>query len=152
MPDVNADRWNWPMWLGFLLALGAVLSNIFFFVHPPGQQVIPWLSLLLAFAALIFVARALWRVFAPPGIHRGRILSSILSLFSLLLAAVAIFAFIQARALPRSASAPQVGQKAPDFTLADTAGRSVSLDQLFAPAADGIPPTAVLLIFYRGYW
>ena len=44
---------------------------------------------------------------------------------------------------------------APDFTLADTSGQAVSMAQLFAPAADDshvVPPKAVLLIFYRGYW
>ncbi len=75
--------------------------------------------------------------------------------FSLLLVGVAIFSFFQARAIPASAGAPKVGQTAPDFTLADTSGQAVSMAQLFAPAADGsqvVPPKAVLLIFYRGYW
>ena len=155
MPDLIEKRRNWATWLGFLFALGAVLSNVTFFANPPAQRVIPWLSLLLAVVALLFVAMGLWRVFAPPGIHRGRILSSILSLFSILLAVAAMFVFFHARALPVSAGAPQVGQKAPGFMLADTTGRPVSLDQLFAPTADsapGLPPKAVLLIFYRGYW
>jgi peroxiredoxin len=48
-----------------------------------------------------------------------------------------------------------VGQQAIDFTLTDTSGQPVSLDQLFMPAADdpqATTPKAVLLIFYRGYW
>jgi hypothetical protein len=139
-------------WWGFALALSAMLCNMAFFIQPPAQQSIPWLSLSLALVALVFVGKGLWQVFAPPRIGRGRILGSILSIFSLLLVAVAVFTFFSARALPVSASAPQVGQKAPDFTLADTTGRPVSLDQLFAPAADGTSPKAVLLIFYRGYW
>ena len=66
--------------------------------------------------------------------------------------------------------APQVGQKVPDFTLADTNGNKVSLGQLLgkgdSPASPsnvtgqaspvgtstGTPPKAVLLVFYRGYW
>jgi hypothetical protein len=152
MPDVIQQRRNGPLWWGFVLALSAMLCNMVFFINAPAQRSIPWLSLLLAVVALIFVGKGLWQIFAPPRIHRGRILASIVSIFSLLLVAVAVFAFFSARALPASAGAPQVGQKAPDFTLADATGRPVSLDQLFAPSADGTSPKAVLLIFYRGYW
>ena len=52
-----------------------------------------------------------------------------------------------------------VGQRVPDFTLSDTSGQPVSLDQLLAPAGSASTsqsqaqaPNAVLLIFYRGYW
>jgi hypothetical protein len=156
MPDMIQSRWNWALWLGFLLAFAALLCNAAFFVNPPGQRAIPWLSVLLAVVALILLARGLQRAFfGQQRVYRGKILSSVLSLVSLLLAGMAFFTFFHARALPPSAGAPQVGQKAPDFTLADTTGQPVSLDHLFAPAADdpqGMPPRAVLLIFYRGYW
>ncbi len=155
MVDVVEGRRNWALWVGFLLALGALLCNLVFFASPPGQRVIPWLSVLLAAVALISIAKGLWSAFGQPEVYRGKILSSILSLVSLLLVAAAMSAFFHARALPRSAGAPQAGQKAPDFMLADTSGRPVSLTQLFAPAVDdprAIPPKAVLLVFYRGYW
>jgi len=132
-----------------------LLCNLVFFVSPPGQRVIPWLSALLGAVALISIARGLWCAFAQPKVYRGRILNSLLSLVSLLLVAASMFAFFHARALPRSAGAPQVGQQAPDFMLADANVQPVSLTQLFAPAVDdprAIPPKAVLLVFYRGYW
>ena len=53
--------------------------------------------------------------------------------------------------LPASPGAPRVGEKAPDFTLADTAGKPVSLASLLKPAESGEKPW-VLLVFYRGYW
>ena len=155
MPDMIESRRNWALWLGFLLALGALLCNAAFFLNPPGQRAIPWLSVLLAGVALIFLVRGLQRAFGQPKVYRDRILSSILALVSLLLVGVAIFSFFQARAIPASAGAPKVGQKAPDFMLADTSGQPVSLAQLFAPASgdsQGVPPKAVLLVFYRGYW
>ena len=154
MPDTIQSRGNWVLWLGFLLALGALLCNAVFFVNLPGQRAIPWLSVLLAGVSLIFLVRGLKRAFGQPRVYRGKILSSILALVSLLVG-VAIFSFFQARAIPASAGAPKVGQTAPDFTLADTSGQSVSMAQLFAPAADDsqvVPPKVVLLIFYRGYW
>jgi hypothetical protein len=155
MPDMIEKRRNWAVWLGFLFALGAMLSNMVLFLSPPGQRAIAWLSAPLAVAALILMARGLQHAFGKPQVYRRKILSSIVSLVSLLLAGLAIFIFFHARALPPSGAAPQVGQKAPDFTLADTTGQPVSLDQLFLPATDnsqGVPPRAVLLIFYRGYW
>ena len=155
MPDMIQSHRNWALWLGFLLALGAHMCNAVFYVNPPGQRAIPWLSVLLAGVSLIFLVRGLRRAFGQPRVYLGKIPSSIVALVSLLLVGVAIFSFLQARAIPASAGAPKVGQTAPDFTLANTRGQSVSMAQLFAPAADDsqvVPPKAVLLIFYRGYW
>jgi hypothetical protein len=101
--------------------------------------------------------------FRSPQIYGGKVSSSILGVVSLLICGLVAVASISSRALPSSAAAPQVGQKVPDFTLADTSGNKVSLDQLLskaaglAPVAAGAagaatPPKAVLLVFYRGYW
>jgi len=54
--------------------------------------------------------------------------------------------------LPASSAAPQVGQKAPDFTLSDTNNKPVTLAQLLVEPINNKPPKGVLLIFYRGYW
>ena len=61
-----------------------------------------------------------------------------------------------ARNLPLSEHAPQVGQKAPPFSLPDINGKAESLSELLskpigAPPA-GRAPKGVLLVFYRGYW
>ncbi len=78
----------------------------------------------------------------------------------LAVALLALFAFLgTSRAqLPASKNAPQVGQKAPDFTLPDSMGKDVKLSTLrsgepevFGATAD-IPGYWILLIFYRGYW
>jgi peroxiredoxin len=60
--------------------------------------------------------------------------------------------FVAARWLPASHGAPQVGQKAPDFTLTDTNGKSISLAELLASPINGKAAKGALLIFYRGYW
>lgn len=59
--------------------------------------------------------------------------------------------------LPASKAAPQVGEAAPDFTLPDTAGKSVQLSALLGDAAVAAKrpartSPALLLVFYRGYW
>ncbi|MDA2913351.1 peroxiredoxin family protein [Acidobacteriia bacterium AH_259_A11_L15] len=52
---------------------------------------------------------------------------------------------------------PQVGEKAPDFSLPDQYGAPTRLSDLLAAPAAGQPGEAkpgrwVLLVFYRGYW
>ena len=154
MPDAIARRRNSDPWWGLLFAVASLLCNAIFFASPAGQRAIPWLSVLLAVVALIFLARGLKRAFGKPQVYRGKVLTSILALVSLLPAGMAVFIFVHARELPTSAGAPKVGDKAPDFTLADTSGKPVSLSDLFASTAGDAqtPPKAVLLVFYRGYW
>jgi hypothetical protein len=64
--------------------------------------------------------------------------------------------FIIARHLPASHGAPQVGQKAPDFSISDIHGKPVSLSEMMALPVNGKAgspnPRGVLLVFYRGYW
>ena len=75
-------------------------------------------------------------------------LASVLLALSLLTTSLAA-----QKPLPASKGSPQVGQKAPGFTLPDTAGKPVKLSELLAaPAAPGAKGSWLLLIFYRGYW
>ena len=108
---------------------------------------------------LVFLASGLRRAFGQAPIYRGKVLSVVLAVIALFPLGITAFAFVKARELPSSTAAPQVGQKVPDFTLSDTSGKPVSLDQLLAPAGSASTsqsqaqaPKAVLLIFYRGYW
>jgi hypothetical protein len=163
MPDAT-ERLNntTPRW-GLFFALCALACNAAFFINAPLQRIYPWLSLLLAVAAAILLVIGLKRAFSRRIVYRGKVLSVALSGIALLLAAFSAFAFVGTRKLPSAHAAPQVGQKVPDFTLADTSGKAVSLDQLLvafpapdpsAPSPSSQPrtPRAVLLIFYRGYW
>jgi hypothetical protein len=110
----------------------------------------PWLNLALAALAIIFLLRGVGRLFRTAG---GKVLGSVLALVTLLLAGMNILVFFTSHTLPASKGAPQIGQKAPEFTLPDAEGRPVSLAQLFTGDNPQAPPTkAVLLVFYRGYW
>ena len=144
--------WNASLWWGFALALASMLCDAVLFLSPPGEEVLPWLSIVLAVLTLIFVVGALKQIFAAANSPSRKVWSSILVLVSLLLIGVSAFASFKSRALPGSAEAPQVGQKAPEFTLMDTHDQTVSLAELFSSTPTDPPPKAVLLIFYRGYW
>jgi uncharacterized membrane protein len=122
------------------------------FVGFPAAPV-PWISLLLSLIGFVVVLLGLWRAFGQSTVYKGKLSGSIAAAFSLLFLAVATVSFWEARHIPaESASAPQVGQLVPDFTLWDSAGHSVSLTQLISGSAGKQPPKALLLVFYRGYW
>lgn len=159
MTDATPRQRNWTPWAGFLLALAAMFANAGFFLGLPGQKAIPVLSLVLAIAALICAIVGVMRAFRQPLVYRGKVSSSILGVLSLLICALAGLAFITSRALPAAGAAPQIGQKVPDFTLADTNGKNISLGEMLSGSASAVPsaanavaPKAVLLVFYRGYW
>lgn len=148
-------RINWPLWGGFLLSLVAFFSYFAVFVWFPSTRDFPWANLVLFLLAGVLLFLGIRRGFAPDRPHPGRakIGAVVLTAFSVLIIGFFIFAFfIAARWLPASTGAPHVGQKAPEFTLPDTSGKSVSLAELLSTPIDGKAPKGVLLIFYRGYW
>ncbi len=62
----------------------------------------------------------------------------------LFVAALAIFSFTVQAQNAKSRTAPiAVGEVAPDFSLTDQNGKSVTLSKIGKPA---------VLVFYRGYW
>jgi hypothetical protein len=152
---MNIKRINWPLWLGFLVTLVAFLSYFFIFVEFPSTRDFPWANLVLFLIAGVLLFIGLRRGFAPDRPHprRSKIVSSIFSLLSVAVFAMFIFIiFIGGRWLPASKGAPQVGQRVPEFTLPDTSGKQVSLNELLTTPINGNAPKGVLLIFYRGYW
>jgi hypothetical protein len=164
---MKTRRFNWPIWTGFLLSIVAFLSYFFVFVWFPSTRDFPWANLLLFGLSAALIVVGLRRAFAPDrnletdnspseGVRRPRrskIVGVILATISVAICGVFIFAtFIFARRLPASAEHPRVGQTAPDFTLADTNNKPVSLAELRTTPVKGNAPKGVLLVFYRGYW
>ena len=149
---MNVRRFNWPLWTGFLLSVAAVFSYFSVFVWYPVTRDFPWANLLLFVVAGALLFMGVRRAFA--GERRlSKIVASIVTTLSVALIAFFLFGFfVAARWLPASKGAPQVGQKAPDFTLTDSSGKAVSLDELLSTPVNGTPTKGVLLIFYRGYW
>lgn len=152
---MNIRKFNWPIWAGFLLSLIAFLSYFLVFVWFPVTRDFPWVNLLLFAVAVLLLLVGVRRAFAAdrPRPRLSKIGGSILATLGIAVFGFFIFAtFILAKRLPASTRAPQITQKAPDFTLADTNGRPVSLAELLASPINGNAPKGVLLVFYRGYW
>ncbi len=153
---------NWPIWLGLLLSFFALFSYPFIFVNWASTRDFPWANLALFAIAEVLIVIGVKRAFAPG----RRVLSKIVAgagalLSGLVLVGFIFVVFIAARQLPPSTNAPQIGQKAPAFTLTDTNNQSISLaDLLSRPipsdraemVSSAHPTKGVLLIFYRGYW
>jgi hypothetical protein len=153
MANTSIHRRRDSLWLGLVVCLVGALSNVFYFLNPPFQAALPWINLLVPIGGLAIVVLGLWRAYARPEDYGGRILGPVLAIVCLILAGGSTFGFFHARDVPASARAPRVGQKAPEFTLADSEGRMVSLSQLLTSSRERSgPPRSVLLIFYRGYW
>jgi hypothetical protein len=147
--------WNWLLWIGFLLMLAAPTSYMLVFVWHPITRDFPWVSLLMFAAGAVWLVMGLVRAFRQPQLYRGRIFGSVLTVLGLAVFGVFAFGlFYLGRQLPRSDAAPHVGQKAPDFTLTDQNGKSVSLSRLLSEPIPGTStkPKGALLIFYRGHW
>jgi hypothetical protein len=149
-------RWNLQIWVGFLIILAGLLSYIPVFSLFPVTRDFPWVNLLLFLAGGWVLGAGLRRAFRQPDVYRGKLFGSILAILSL--AGVGLFLFglfYLGRQLPVSATAPRVGEQAPDFALPDQDGKTVSFAELLSSAPAGAPDTkarAVLLIFYRGHW
>jgi hypothetical protein len=148
-------RRNWHLWTGFVLCLLGVVSYFFLFYRWPVTRDVPWANFLILAAGLGLIISGLRRAFGQSQEFKGKITGPILGVLSLALAGFFCFLiFYATKQLPKSAGAPKVGQKAPEFTLIDENNKEVSLASLLATPLpnSSAPPKGVFLIFYRGYW
>jgi len=146
------------------VALFALISYFVLFYRWPVTRDFPWANYLLFAIGGVLIASGIRRAFRRPDLYRGKIAGTVLGSISLLL--LGLFVYVTGfatKALPASKGAPGVGAKAPDFSLTDEYGNTVTLSSLLTTAGvgdpaqgstvgAGTPPNGVILIFYRGYW
>ena len=140
-------RWNVLIWVGFGIVLFALLSYIPLFALYPVTRDVPWVNYLLLLAGLLVLGAGMSRAFGQPEQYRGKVSGSILGVLALLLTGFFCFGILYAgKQLPQASAALQVGQQAPEFTLANIDGKKTSLGDLLKGHRGAV------LIFYRGYW
>jgi AhpC/TSA family len=138
-------KWNWPLWVGFVVAVGGLFSYEFFAEFPMTRD-FPWANLLLFGIGATLLLVGLFRAFGRPQVYRSKVFGSIFATISLFLFAFFVYEICYVlRQVPISAQAPRVGTKAPEFSLPDQNGKSVALGDLLSP-------NGAVLIFYRGHW
>jgi hypothetical protein len=139
-------KWNWPIWVGFVVVVAGLFSYEFFAQFPITRD-FPWANLLLFGIGGVLLVVGLFRAFGRPQVYRGKAVGSILTALGLLLFAFFSYEIFYAlRQVPASTGAPRVGQNAPAFTLPDQNNKPVALADLLSGS------NAVVLIFYRGFW
>ena len=140
-------RANIFSWVGFAIALVAVISYVPFFAVFPATRDFPWANYLIFLVAGAFLAVGLTRAFRDPERYRGKISGSILAALSFLLLALFVLSVTYlSKQIPSARTALGVGQRAPSFLLANSVGRPVSSTDLLKDHR------GVLIVFYRGYW
>jgi len=154
IPPGTQRRTNSALCYGLLITLFGVGTEFLYFLRPPPPipHVLPWINLLVPAVGLVYLFIGLARAFGWSAVYSGKIWGSGVTVIALLLVAGNVALFRHNRDVPKSAGAPRVGQRLPEFTLSDSSGQQTSLSQLFATFAGVSQPKAVLLVFYRGYW
>ncbi len=139
-------KWNWPIWVGFVVALGGLFSYGFFVRYPLTRD-FPWANLLLFGIGAALLIFGLFRAFGRPQLYRGKIFGPVLAAIGLFFFAFFSYEiFYVVRQVSLSAHAPRLGEQAPDFLLLDQNAMPVGLGDLLSGSK------AVVLIFYRGFW
>jgi hypothetical protein len=147
---------NVILWVGFLVVLIGALSYKPFFARFPSTRDVPWVNMLIFVVGIWLMGVGLKRAFQKAELYRGRVFGTVVAIAGVVVIGYSLLrAYYLERQLPVSINAPRVGQKAPDFTLLDTDGNSITLSKLPASPADAPASSktnGVVLIFYRGHW
>jgi hypothetical protein len=141
---------NWRLWAGFAVS---VLALVIYVLGFEATRRIVWLSAALCVVALVLLLSGLRRAYGQPEAYRGKLAGPILTVLSVLvIAAFAFFSYEVPKGYAKGNNTPRVGDRAPEFALADSNGAPVALKQLLSNSGNGRASKGVLLVFYRGYW
>ena len=150
-----AKRWNWQPWAGFGLSIGALAGYVLWVNE---TRAVFWPALLLFAVVVVLLFSGLKRRSREPELYRGKIAGYVLtSLSVLILGLFGFLAYEVSKVFPEAKNSPQIGQRAPEFSLVDSNGENFTLAQLLSTPMTNSGSAAratkgVLVVFYRGYW
>jgi hypothetical protein len=150
-----AKLWNWQPWAGFGLSIGALAGYVLLVNE---TRAVFWPALLLFAAAALLLFSGWKRRSREPELYRGKIAGYVLTSLSVLI--LGLFGFLVyevSRVFPDAKNSPQLGQRAPQFSLVDSNGENFTLAQLLSTPITNSggarrATKGVLVVFYRGYW
>src|SRR5215472_11452257 len=135
---MSAKLWNWRLWAGFVLSVGALVGYGFLVME---TRAVIWPAVLLFLVAAALLVSGLKRRSREPELYRGKIAGPVLTALSVLVFGLFGFAVYEVRRVfPDARNAPQIGQRAPEFSLVDANGKNFTLAQLLStpvPNSDG---------------
>ena len=143
-------KWNWPIWVGFVVVVAGVFSYEFFARFPITRD-FPWANLLLFGIGIALLIAGLFRAFGRPQVYRGKIFGSIFAAIAVLV--VAFFSYVNLlrpaiRCLPQLAPRA-LGKRRLTFYYWIKM-ENLSASAICSRGTSG--PEPVALIFYRGFW
>jgi hypothetical protein len=139
-------KWNWPIWVGFIVVVTAMFSYEVFARFPITRD-FPWANFSLFGIGIPLLLVGLFRAFGRPKVYRAKVFATIFTAIAVLVVAFFSYEILYVlRQVPTSAGAPGVGQKAPDFLLLDQNAKPVGLGDLLSNSKGAV------VIFYRGFW
>jgi hypothetical protein len=150
-----AKLWNWRLWAAFGLSIGTLAGYVLLVNE---TRAVFWPALLLFVAAAVLLVSGVQRSSREPELYRGKIAGRVLTTLSVVM--LGLFGFVAyqvSRVFPDAKNAPQIGQRAPEFSLVDANGKNFALTQLLSNPITNSSGAAratkgVLVVFYRGYW
>ena len=150
-----AKLWNWRPWAGFGLSMGALAGYVLWVNE---TRAVFWPALLLFVVAAVLLFSGWKRRSREPELYRGKIAGYVLtSLSALILGLFGFLVYEVSKVFPEAKNSPQIGQRAPEFSLVDATGENFTLAQLLSTPITNSGSAAratkgVLVVFYRGYW
>lgn len=150
-----AKLWNWRPWAGFGLSMGALAGYVLWVNE---TRAVFWPALLLFLVAAVLLFSGWKRRSREPELYRGKIAGYVLtSLSALILGLFGFLVYEVSKVFPEAKNSPQIGQRAPEFSLVDATRENFTLAQLLSTPITNSGSAAratkgVLVVFYRGYW
>lgn len=141
----GSGRRNHAIWLGPIVTVVAVLSYFSYFARFPALRDFPWFNLIMVAVGILLSVGGVWRAFSPSLSYRGKILGTLGLIVSVFVwGFFNVYIFSISYSLPEATGVSLEMATAPDFTLIDQHGQSMSLADLRG--------RKVVLTFYRGFW